>query len=126
MRLEGERVIIKTFNIEPMGKPAIQRGIKRKANFKFDAWREEIKYYNGFFKLPKGGFHLLFYFTMPKSWSNKRKTENLNKPHFQKPDADNCCKAFFDSLYPDNDSFFWDYRVTKLWAEKGRIEIRKL
>lgn len=61
---------------------------------------------------------------MPKSWSNKKRAEMLGKPHQVKPDSDNYLKAFMDALCI-NDSYIYDARVQKYWAESGSIELEE-
>lgn len=62
---------------------------------------------------------------MPKSWSKKKKAEYLGKPHQVKPDSDNYLKAFMDALCED-DSYIYDARVQKYWAEEGSIELDEI
>ncbi len=57
---------------------------------------------------------------MPKSWSQKKRTQLNGQAHQQKPDKDNLEKALLDAIF-DDDSRVWDGRVTKLWGEKGQI-----
>lgn len=39
---------------------------------------------------------LLFWFSMPQSWSKKKKKEMINHFHFSKPDVDNLIKFYLD------------------------------
>lgn len=68
---------------------------------------------------------LTFVLPMPRSWSKGKKIAMDGKPHQQKPDVDNLCKAYLDSLL-DDDSRVWDVRSRKLWGVEGRIVIRKV
>jgi Holliday junction resolvase RusA-like endonuclease len=57
-----------------------------------------------------------FFFSMPKSWS-KKKREKLNKAyHTQKPDLTNCIKMVEDTL----NGIFWkdDSQIAKIYAQK--------
>ncbi len=66
---------------------------------------------------------ITFYLPMPKSWSRKKRAAMFEKPHQQKPDADNLEKAFLDALCAD-DAYIWEFAgKRKLWSEKGYIEI---
>jgi len=65
---------------------------------------------------------LIFYIPMPKSWSNKKKSTMLGKPHQQRPDIDNLVKAVLDALCED-DSFVWNIEACKLWSDKAGIDI---
>lgn len=67
-------------------------------------------------------FEVTFYIPMPKSWTNKMRVEKNGSPHQQKPDVDNYLKAFMDCLC-DDDSYIYDVRARKYWAEKGSIEL---
>jgi len=69
-------------------------------------------------------FQVTFYIPMPKSWTNKMRTEKNGTPHKQKPDVDNFLKAFMDCLC-DDDSYIYDVRARKFWAEKGSIELEE-
>lgn len=50
--------------------------------------------------LPKytGALHIdfVFYFALSPSWSTKKKSSMLGKPHVFKPDLDNCIKFYLD------------------------------
>lgn len=72
--------------------------------------------------VPEYGGHIVFHIPMPKSWSKKKKAQMIGRPHQQRPDKDNLEKALLDAVY-DDDCRVWDSRVTKLWAEKGMIEL---
>jgi len=67
--------------------------------------------------------HLTFNIPMPESWSKKKKTEMVMRPHQQKPDIDNLLKAWMDCLYR-NDAVIWRVSMEKRWSVKGSIEVR--
>lgn len=71
------------------------------------------------------GLSAKFYFSMPSSWSGKKKGEMLGKPHRAKPDLDNCVKAVMDALLPQDSGVYSFKDVSKLWCEAGqeRIEL---
>lgn len=48
-------------------------------------------------------------FAIPKSWSKRKASENLHRPHCQKPDGDNIAKAALDALN----------RIA--WADDGQV-----
>lgn len=68
---------------------------------------------------------LKIYFSVPESYSKKKKNELFGTPHLKRPDIDNICKAIMDSLnglaYPD------DAMICSLYAEKlygdDRVEV---
>ena len=64
---------------------------------------------------------IAFIFSMPQSWSKKKKIAMDGAPHQSTPDLDNIMKAFKDSLCV-NDSFVHTYReCKKVWGTKDQI-----
>lgn len=63
-----------------------------------------------------------FGLVMSNSWSKKRKSEMLGKPHQQRPDLDNLCKAVLDASGVD-DSHVHTLELSKVWSEEGYIQI---
>lgn len=58
------------------------------------------------------------------SWSAKRRTEALGKPHTQRPDADNIGKLIADALNGiawADDAQIADLRVIKRWAALASV-----
>lgn len=76
-------------------------------------------------ELPESGAWVVFHLPMPASWSKAKRELMRGQPHQQKPDNDNLIKALADAVHKE-DSGLWDYRVTKLWADVGGIEIKKV
>lgn len=116
---------LKTFKVTPIGKPrmvASDKWKKRKCVAKYWAYKDEILSQLKGFVLPESNFRIVFYLPMPKSWSKKEKAAMMNKPHKQTPDADNCLKSLQDILCKE-DKGIWDVRITKLWSNKGQIDI---
>ena len=114
---------IKTFYIEPMGKPRMTQAdkkIKRKCTTKYWQFKDEIQRQKGEWELSLSGTHIIFHIPMPKSFSKKKKRMLKNTFHQQKPDIDNILKAFLDSLF-NNDSVVCDLRISKLWSDEGKI-----
>ncbi len=69
--------------------------------------------------------YLEFHIEMPKSWSKKKKIQNLNTPH-QVPkskDIDNLIKSVLDVLRPDDDGCVHYCEAKKFWTETGRGRI---
>lgn len=75
-------------------------------------------------ELPKMGEHVTFLLPMPKSWSIKKRDMMRGGPHEQTPDLDNLLKALGDSIYK-NDSVISDIRITKAWADSGKILMKR-
>lgn len=126
--------MIKEFLVEPMGKPRMTRSDqwkidpnhpnpkkrKRKCVIKYHEFQSLLKYQTNGLKMPDHGYHLMFFISMPASWSSKKKASMALKPHQTKPDKDNLEKAFLDTVCED-DAYIWDGRVSKFWDYKGRI-----
>lgn len=71
-------------------------------------------------------YHIQFHFAMAESWSEKKKKEIDWEYHTQKPDIDNLCKAFFDSVFyweEDNDCKIWNLSASKHWSREDKIII---
>ena len=69
---------------------------------------------------------LVFYISMPKSLSKKKRAEMIGKPHLQKPDLDNLIKNVLDranGLLWNDDDCVYEIKAKKVWAEKGKIEM---
>jgi len=69
---------------------------------------------------------VIFTFSMPKSWSKKKKALMLNRPHTQKPDIDNCLKFCFDALNEKlwlDDSQIFQVTSKKIWDTEGSTTV---
>lgn len=65
---------------------------------------------------------LTFYLEMPKSWSQKKRSEHNGQPHSQKPDIDNLSKAVMDALC-EEDSYIYALHAEKYWSDDPGIKI---
>jgi Holliday junction resolvase RusA-like endonuclease len=92
---------------------------KRDCVEKYWLYKDHVRQNINSYDIPEA-YHLIFLLEMPKSWSQKKKSEMLGKPHQQKPDKDNLEKGFLDAVF-DEDSHVWDGRVTKLWWREPLI-----
>lgn len=116
-------MIVKIYDIVPIGKPRMTRADKWKK-------RPEVLRYRAFcdhvrllgIELPESNAHVTFVLPMPKSWSKKKRLQFDGQPHQSKPDFDNLVKALSDAVYAD-DAHIWDARITKIWGETGQIII---
>lgn len=113
--------------VVPIGKPRMtqrDRWAKRPAVVRYHAycdllreeWRQLTK-----LEVPENLF-IIFTIPMPISWSKKKKVEMNGKPHQQRPDIDNLCKAFMDALC-DDDSYIHELHAYKVWGEEGSIQV---
>ena len=79
---------------------------------------------------PEGPVELeaYFFFSMPQSWSKKKRAEMFNTPCLKKPDLDNCIKSIQDGLNGvavTDDSQISDFvRCCKRWSEKEYTIVR--
>jgi Holliday junction resolvase RusA-like endonuclease len=65
-------------------------------------------------------------FTIPKSWSKKKRLAAAGRPHTSKPDADNVAKAVLDALNHtayDDDSSVTELHVGKFYAHEPYVQI---
>jgi Holliday junction resolvase RusA-like endonuclease len=65
------------------------------------------------------------FFSIPKSYSAKRRAALAGKPHTVKPDRDNVDKALLDALF-ENDSIVSGGHLQKLWDDGrgARVEMK--
>lgn len=127
---------MKIYNIAPVAKPRMTRQDKNPyppRNHRGQQWPRPIvaKYWNfknqviaAKLELPEQGAHVIFRIKMPKSWSMAKKREMNGRLHKQTPDLDNLLKGLCDAVFKD-DSVLCDIRATKIWANKGSIQIFK-
>jgi Holliday junction resolvase RusA-like endonuclease len=114
-----------TTNIEPMGAPRQVRSDKwnpRRPVLKYRAWKDELRKQIPIVPSDPVAVEILAIFSMPKSWSKKKRSEMILKPHRSKPDADNVVKAVCDTLYVE-DSIIADMSIRKRWASKPGLQI---
>ena len=126
------------FDVTPIGTPSFQKSDKWRILNHSDPRRRQrpivtkwlefkkalaISAQKQGFVMPASKSTILFVLPMSESWSKKKKALMDNTPHQAKPDADNLCKAFFDSVCPGDDSYIWEYLVAKRWGVGGKIII---
>ncbi|WP_426817657.1 RusA family crossover junction endodeoxyribonuclease [Winslowiella sp. 2C04] len=114
---------MQVFDICPVPKPRQtqrDRWAKRPAVLRYRAFCDEVRFRG--VTLPESGWHVTFVLPMPDSWSKKKRAAMNGMPHQQKPDKDNLEKALLDAIF-DDDARIWDGRVTKIWGERGSIQI---
>lgn len=114
-----------TFTIIPVSKPRMTRSDRwrgRKCVVNYFTFKDELIVQAQLmgFELPAKGAKIVFEIPMSDSWSVAKKAAHLGKPHQNKPDVDNLCKAFFDALCP-SDQHIWQITLEKRWAKEGRI-----
>lgn len=118
--------VIRVVIIDPMG--AVRQSRRdawdpSPAVARYRAYRDELRLKIGKFKLGPELPFIRFYLPMPKSWSQKKRTEMGGQPHQSKPDLDNLIKAFKDALAVE-DAHVWRYAgAEKLWGSVGAIHL---
>jgi Holliday junction resolvase RusA-like endonuclease len=119
-------------DIKPCAKPRATQRDKwnpSDATKRYRVFADELRLKAKVAKLkPSGAMCVDFFFSMPKSWSKKKKGEMLGKPHQQRPDLDNLIKAVKDALYNGNlfepdDSTIWNVVARKYWYDEDQIVI---
>jgi len=70
--------------------------------------------------------NMIFHMPMPKTWSHKRKKQQLGKPMTSKPDVDNLMKWILDVLngiaYQD-DRYVTSGYFQKMWGYEGKVQV---
>jgi Holliday junction resolvase RusA-like endonuclease len=110
-------------SIEPVAKPRMTRSDRwnqRSPVNRYRAFCDELRLKNKHRELPEV-LILTFYLPMPPSWTKLKKSVMLGKPHRQKPDIDNLCKAVMDALAED-DSYVYILQASKWWSDTPGIE----
>jgi len=122
-------------DIDPMGKPRMtrrDRWAKRPCVIRYWEYKDKIKdAVNGHAELSQLiaanaiiGLSWTAYFTMPKSWSKKKKDEYRGQLHTSKPDRDNVDKGIMDAIFA-KDEIIAHGAICKKWDDGGgaRIEL---
>lgn len=99
------------------------RWAKRKCVQKYWTYKDHVQAFILKHQLDIGAsLEVVFYLPMPKSWSKRKRAEYDNRPHQQKPDIDNLCKALMDALF-DDDCHIYNLNARKFWSTHGEIKI---
>jgi Holliday junction resolvase RusA-like endonuclease len=124
----GEGQMITVF-VEPMGAPRMTRADawkKRPVVLRYRAYKDEIrKACEKCVETDVVTVKVAAYFSMPESWSVKKKIKNAGMLHRVKPDVDNCAKGILDAIL-EQDSCVADLIASKRWVEPwgdARLEI---
>lgn len=114
-----------TYNITPIPAPRMVKSDswkKRPIVLAYWAFKDEVRLNRVQIPVP---CRIIFYLPMPDSWSEKKKLSMNDRPHTQRPDLDNLCKAIFDCVL-DEDGHIWNFHAEKRWAREGAIKIGSL
>lgn len=112
---------------EPIGKPRMtqrDKWQKRPCVVKYRAWADRARAAAGAIPKDAGQVRIKAYFAIPESWSAKKQSAAVSKPHRQRPDVDNVAKAAMDALLPE-DCAIHALHAAKFWDDGlgPRIEI---
>jgi len=110
--------------IEPRPAPRMTRSDqwkRRDAVQRYFDYRDAIREVVGQQPVPDG-LNLFLRFSMPESWSKKKKAAMDGKLHKQRPDVDNLVKAVMDSLF-DEDGGVAMLEVKKVWGRTPVVRI---
>jgi len=121
-----------TVHIEPMGKPRqtqSDRWKKRDCVMRYRAYADRLRAAVANLCLPKEPSLVSWkaYFTMPESWSKKKRALHAGQVHQSKPDRDNVDKGILDALF-ESDQGIADGVLAKRWDDGlgARLEITVL
>lgn len=115
----------RTYQIEPVPAPRQVRSDTWRpspAVVRYRQFKDEVRRLG--IQVPEAGATIVFYLTMPPSWSQKKRREMAGRPHQQKPDVDNLLKALLDAIF-ENDCQVWDIRAIKFWSPEGMIKVHE-
>ncbi len=113
------------YDIEPCPKPRQTRADvwkKRPRVLRYRSFADKCKLRRVHIPQP---CTIVFFLSMPKTWSKKKREEMAGKPHLGKPDLDNLLKALCDAVCAD-DSHIWSVYVEKRWSHQGWIDIQPI
>jgi Holliday junction resolvase RusA-like endonuclease len=114
--------------VEPVGKPRMtqrDKWVKRDCVLRYYRYKDNIRIFaGGRITDDYNKVSWKAYFTMPESWSNKKKDGMRGEYHMVKPDRDNIDKGILDALFRQ-DSHVCAGTLEKFWDDgKGaRLEI---
>ena len=114
-------------HIEPNTKPRMTRADKWKKRpcvLQYRAFCDELRLKTGSFKI-SDSYKIVFYLSMPKAWSQKKKDLMRGQAHRNTPDLDNLLKAVNDALL-EQDKIIYNIEASKWWGDEGKIIIQNL
>ena len=114
--------------VDPIGKPRMTRRdhwMKRPCVVAY--WKYKLLLQGAFAGQDLSNVHTVSwtaYFSMPESWSKKKKDAMRGTSHYSKPDRDNVDKGILDALF-ENDSGIAHGEMHKYWDDGhgARLEI---
>ena len=109
------------YAIVPVPKPRqtqSDRWKKRPCVLRYRAFADEVRAKG--IEVPVCGAHVTF--GVPLTDAKRKQGYAAGDPHQQRFDVDNALKALLDAIYED-DCGVWDIRATKVWSDKGFIEV---
>jgi Holliday junction resolvase RusA-like endonuclease len=97
---QGDRIFfrIRRDQLRPEGLKRLKR-LEKYNEYKTELLAEAKKKN---FTVPAAGLSVTFYVPMPRTWSQKKKNAHNGLLMQSRPDIDNYCKAFLDSLVSED------------------------
>ena len=116
-----------TICIEPMGAPRMTRADtwkKRPVVMRYRAYKDALRHACKGIAKDAYGISWFASFTMPASWSKKKKAAMSGTLHRSKPDRDNVDKGILDTLF-ESDQGIAVGSISKFWDDGrgARIEL---
>lgn len=114
------------YDITPCPKPRMtqrDKWSKRPAVMRYRAFADECRLKGVTLQSDDS---VIFYYPMPKSWSEKKKKRMDHTPHTQRPDLSNLLKALEDAVCEEDSHIHRYLLLQKVWARTGAIEISRL
>lgn len=111
--------------VEPMGAPRMTQSDKWKKRpvvLRYFAFKDAVRAAVGPLDSVPDEIHLRFHIPMPDSWPQSKKDKMSGAPHRCRPDYDNLCKIWGDSLF-EEDGGIWRGSQEKLWCKRGEERI---
>tara|TARA_R110000868_G_scaffold184634_2_gene426274 strand:- start:445 stop:873 length:429 start_codon:yes stop_codon:yes gene_type:complete len=69
---------------------------------------------------------MIFHMPIPSSWSKKRSKSIIGKPHVIRPDIDNICKFYLDTMNQiiyDDDGQIFELKCKKIYSDNPKVSI---
>ena len=114
---------MRTHRIEPVAKPRQTRSDrwkKRPAVLRYRSFADAARA-SGLSVAP--GCGIVFFLSIPASWSAKKRLEHDGVAHRQRPDIDNLVKSVLDATMPEDCSLYDISCLQKRWAPEGAIVV---
>lgn len=103
------------YDIAPVPKPRMtqrDKWMKRACVLRYRAFADKCRARRVTLPQP---CRVVFYLSMPPSWTDSKRALLAGQPHTVRPDLDNLIKALGDAVHAE-DSHLWSIRAEKRWT----------